>query len=189
MASILDYDQINDALRRSGSSWDAAQAHGLLSSRLAVGGILGGQAWLAQLQEDLDSSNASDKECAAVLSSMIQPTFTALTERLSAFSPLLPEDGDTAECRIDALAHWCEGYLHGLVSTDRGEAVRKRLAERPISDIIKDMLEITRAGGGDDDDEEGDEAAYVEIVEYLRVAAQLVYEELSELRPEALHEA
>jgi len=34
----------------------------------------------------------------------------------------------------------------------------------------------------EDCDEESDEAAYTELVEYVRVAAQLAYEELADLR-------
>jgi uncharacterized protein YgfB (UPF0149 family) len=42
------------------------------------------------------------------------------------------------------------------------------------------MLQITRAV--QEDDSETDEQAYAELVEYLRVAAQLTYEELVEFR-------
>ena len=44
------------------------------------------------------------------------------------------------------------------------------------------MLEITRATVEDDSDDASNEEAYVELVEYLRVAAQLTYEELAEFR-------
>jgi len=42
------------------------------------------------------------------------------------------------------------------------------------------MLEITRAEVDEETDDESNEAAYAELVEYLRVAAQLAYEELSD---------
>ena len=50
------------------------------------------------------------------------------------------------------------------------------------------MLEITRAAADEGDGTESDEEAYAELVEYLRVAAQLTYEELAGIRrpdPEA----
>ena len=87
--------------------------------------------------------------------------------------------------RAAALAHWCEGFLHGLVSANHGDALKERLAAEPLADIIRDMLEITRAAVGDDDDGESEEVAYTELVEYLRVAAQLTYEELAEFRAPA----
>lgn len=189
MTTDFSYDLVDDALKRSGSSWDAAQAHGLLSSKLAVGGIVGGQEWLQLVQETVDPQNALAKDSSELLMGLIQATYTSLSERQSAFAPLLPDGGESAARRIEGLAHWSEGYLHGLVSADHGEAQRKRLAEEPIADVIKDMLEITRAGCDEDADAESEEAAYVELVEYLRVAAQLVYEELAGLRPDIKHEA
>jgi hypothetical protein len=44
------------------------------------------------------------------------------------------------------------------------------------------MLQMTRAGLDEESDEEENESAYVELVEYLRVAAQLCYEELADIR-------
>ena len=86
--------------------------------------------------------------------------------------------------RTAALAHWCEGSLHGLVSVKHADALKERLAAEPLADIIKDMLQMTRAGLDEECDDESDDAAYAELVEYLRVAAQLSYEELAEFRNE-----
>ena len=47
------------------------------------------------------------------------------------------------------------------------------------------MLQITRAAADEDSDDETNEEAYADLVEYLRVAVQLTYEELVEFRPAA----
>lgn len=186
MTSKMDYDQLDDALRRTGSSWDAAQTHGLVSGKLAVLGAAAGPAWLAQVLEGADSANALRKECEGLLSTLYQSTHRQLAERLSEFAPLLPIDSDSRFARTEALAHWCEGYLHGLVSAQHADPLKQRLAAEPVAGIIKDMLAITQATVDDQDDnsgdDEADESAYAEIVEYLCVAAQLVYEELAEQR-------
>jgi uncharacterized protein YgfB (UPF0149 family) len=54
------------------------------------------------------------------------------------------------------------------------------------------MLQITRATVDEDSDNEANETAYAELVEYLRVAVQLIYEELADFRSapagsEAIH--
>lgn len=182
MEEKVDYDRLDEALRRCGSSWDAAQAHGLLTGVLATTGVGGAPEWLNQVLEDTDPANALRRECQGMLDALYQATFWALSERLSEFSPLLPDDNSDAFVRTVAMANWSEGFLHGLVSNAGGVALKERLAAEPLSDIIRDILQITRAAPGDDDDAEATEAAYVEIVEYLRVAAQLAYEELSEIR-------
>ena len=185
MDEKVDYDVLDSALRRCGSNWDAAQSHGLLTGRLAVAGVPAGPDWLLQILEGTDERDALQRECGRLLDSLYQSTYWQLSERLSEFSPLLPDDDSDAAVRAAALGHWCEGFLHGLVSSQHGDKVRDRLAAEPLSDIIRDMLEITRAEVDPDTDDEANEVAYAELVEYLRVAAQLAYEELSDLRDAA----
>lgn len=184
MTTNIDHDQLNDALKRAGSTWNAAQAHGLLSGRLAVAGSAAGPGWIAQVLEGSDPPNALGKECEPLLEKLLQSTHRDLSERLSQFAPILPDDSDSRALRAEGLAHWSEGYLHGLVSAKHGDAVRKRLAAEPIAGIIKDLLAMTQATVDDGADREQDEVAYAELVEYLRTAAQVVYEELALLRPE-----
>ena len=95
---------------------------------------------------------------------------------------MLPDDDDDVSVRTIALAHWSEGFLHGLVSAKHSDALKERLGAEPLSDIIRDMLQLTRAGLDSSADDEDNESAYAELVEYLRVAAQLCYEELADIR-------
>lgn len=182
MEQGIDHDTLDKALRRCGSTWDASQTHGLLSGRLAIAGADGGFDWLAQVLDGTDPADALRVECEALLGGLFATTCHQLDERMSAFTPLLPGEESTTAERATALAHWCEGFLHGLVTGDHGAELRTRLQAEPLADIIRDMLQITRAAADDDDDGESDEAAYIELVEYVRVAAQLAYEELEELR-------
>ena len=182
MESTIEHDQLDAALRRCGATWTAAQSHGLLSGRLAIAGADSGFDWLSQVLEGTDANDALRTECEALLGVLFETTYRQLAERQSEFEPLLPDDSDSTSMRAAALAHWCEGFLHGLVSANHGDALKQRLSAEPMADIIKDMLQITRAIADEDASSETDEQAYVELVEYLRVAAQLAYEELVEFR-------
>ena len=182
MDTPVEYHRLEDALQRCGAGWNASQTHGLLAGRLATAGADAGFEWLSQVLEGTDANNALRNECEGLLGALFEATYRQLAERQSEFEPLLPDDEDATSVRAAALAHWCEGFLHGLVSAKHGDALKKRLAADPLADIIRDMLEITRAAADDDDDGESEEIAYTELVEYLRVAAQLTYEELAEFR-------
>jgi uncharacterized protein YgfB (UPF0149 family) len=95
------------------------------------------------------------------------------------FEPLLPDDGAALDARTVALAQWCQGFLYGL----GGGAIRDINAlPGQVGEIVRDLAEITRAGADADDNEEANESAYVELVEFVRIAVQLVFEELSPLR-------
>ncbi len=178
----IDHNELDAALRRCGSTWNAGQTHGLLCSRLALAGAEGASRWLAQVLADTDPENTLCTECQAMLEALCTSTWQQLSERQSDFMLLLPDDDDSAQVRTEAMGQWCEGFLHGLVSETHGDELRERLASDPLSDIIKDLLEITRATVGEEADEQAADNAFVELVEYLRVAAQLTYEELAEFR-------
>ncbi|HNP37327.1 MAG TPA: YecA family protein [Woeseiaceae bacterium] len=187
MLGELDFDLVDEALRRCGANWNAAQAHGLITSQLAVRGEVAPDGILGPILEGCARNDALRTECEAILLALYRTTRQWLTERLSAFALLLPDDSAGTDVRTMALAHWSEGFLHGLVSgpqmsEPQSTLLRSRLADAPIADIIKDMLEITRAGSMEGDNDEDEEEAYTEIVEYMRVAAQLVYEELAAFR-------
>jgi uncharacterized protein YgfB (UPF0149 family) len=183
MELTIDHNELDAALRRCGSSWNAGQAHGLLCSRLALAGAGGASRWLAQVLEQTDPGNAFRTECATMLDALCTLTWRQLSARQSDFMLLLPGDDDSAQMRAEAMGQWCEGFLHGLVSEKHGDELKQRLAADPLSDIIKDMLEITRVTIDAEEDIEGSENAFAELVEYLRVATQLAYEELAEFRP------
>lgn len=184
MGQTIEFDLIEDALRRCGSTWEVAQMHGLLCSRLATEGAAAGAGWLAQVLEGVDETGAPRQECESLLDAIYGSSYRQLAERQSDFELLLPDDQSTVQQRTAALAQWCDGFLHGLVSGQRDDAVREKLSTEPLADIIKDMLQITRASVDEEDDEEANEEAYSELVEFIRVGAQLAYEELAELRDE-----
>jgi len=178
----IDHNELDAALRRCGSTWNAGQTHGLLCSRLALAGAEGASRWLAQVLADTDPENTLCTECQAMLEALCTSTWQQLSERQSDFMLLLPDDDDSPQVRTEAMGQWCEGFLHGLVSEAHGDGLRERLASDPLSDISKDLLEITRARVGEEADEQATDNAFSELVEYLRVAAQLTYEELAEFR-------
>ena len=178
----IDHNLLDDALKRCGSSWSAAQVHGLLCSRLSVAGADGAKRWFEQVLDETDPHNVLRQECESMLDILCQTTWRQLVERQSEFEVLLPDDADSTSIRAAAMGQWCEGFLHGLVSQKHSEELKNRLAAEPLADIIRDMAQITRAVAADDEDGEEEENAYVELVEYLRVAAQLTYEELADFR-------
>ena len=97
-----------------------------------------------------------------------------LYEGQMAFQPFLPHDDAPLVDRTDALALWCQGFLYGL-SIGRGVAGQ---TSDDVREAIEDLAQIARAGVSDESDED-DEVAYVELVEFLRVSAQLIFEELN----------
>lgn len=188
MSREVDFDDLDESLARCGATWNAAQAHGLLCARLAVDGAEAIPAAIDQVLEGCADGDALRKASADMLVAVAGTSLARFRERQSAFKPVLPDDAQPVETRVRALADWSESYLHGIVSGDgtRSEALRARLAREPVADIVRDLLQITRAAVDPDAENEDDEESYTEIVEYLRVAAQFVYEELADVRQQTV---
>jgi uncharacterized protein YgfB (UPF0149 family) len=81
--------------------------------------------------------------------------------------------------RANALALWCTGFLYGLGT---GHISDLEALNGDVGEIVRDFTEISRASGDDADADESNEQAYAELVEFIRVAAQVVFEELLPLR-------
>jgi yecA family protein len=182
MNNPIDHNELNTVLKSCGSKWNSAQVQGLLCGRLAVLGTDGAMMWLEQVLEGAEQNSEIKGECASMLESLFQSTWQQLAERQSEFELLLPDDEEDMAYQASSIGHWCEGFLHGLVTGKHADELKQRLADEPLAGLIKDMLEITKAVSDQDDDEESNEAAYTELVEYVRVAGQLAYEELADFR-------
>jgi uncharacterized protein YgfB (UPF0149 family) len=95
------------------------------------------------------------------------------------FEPLLPDDAASLAERVESLAAWCQGFLYGFGAA--GTANRSGLPDS-VSEFLADLARISQVGDVGSGTEEVEEAAYAELVEFLRVGVQLVYDELAALR-------
>lgn len=102
-------------------------------------------------------------------------TFEALCDEAMSFEPLLPDDEAALVPRVQALAAWCQGFLYGLASKPGLDLER---CSADLREIVRDFTELTQAAVGDEADSNIEESAYTELVEYVRVGAQLVFMEL-----------
>ena len=171
MTTLLDYHALTALLARTGYGDDAAAFHGSLCGALC-----------RQKPEDVDPVKLLDEDDAAPdvqaqveLRTLRDEAIAALTDLQSAFMPVLPDDNSLLAERARALGAWCEGFLYGLAGRIK---LNLRECSEEVREIVKDFTQFTRTSldaGGDD---EVEEEAYAELVEYIRVGAQLVYMEL-----------
>lgn len=95
------------------------------------------------------------------------------------FVPLLPPDESDLATRVEALGAWAQGFLYGFGGA--GPLPRGSLPE-DVAEVLSDFAEIARAGAVGAESEDTEEDAYVELVEFLRVGVQLVFDDLADLR-------
>ena len=185
----MDYDVLSELLSRSGSPLRLAELHGGLCGVLCASGRGAAASWIDELLDDCSGDAESQAMLAERLDSLGAETFTALCGTTLEFQPLLPDDDATIDARADALALWCHGFLAGLVvgGLDIGESGDRLQPE--IAELVRDFAEISRAGADAEEasDEELGENSLVELVEYVRVGTQFVFEELAADQPAERH--
>ena len=177
-----DYAAIEQLLHTQRSLTEAAEAHGTLAGCLCALADFSFQDWL---QETLPEGRA-DAAAADTLYGLYTATAAALEQTDMEFEPLLPSDAQPLEARTAALALWCQGFLYGLGSGSVSDASG---LPGDVGEIVRDLTEITRAGVDDEQGEESNEGAYAELVEFVRVGVQLLYEELAPVRHAPLPDA
>ena len=171
------YQRLAHGLLASALSPSPAEVHGILCGLICAGYPQAEAAWLAEVapeapQGDLLAQEAA-RECRADLDALAQRTRADIEGPGLGFSPLLPPDEEPLRERAEAVYDWCRGFLYALGLAGVGE--------RDLSDqtreVFRDFTDITRLDLENLDDGEDNEDALTEVVEFVWVAAMLVYEE------------
>jgi len=173
--SSTPFTDLTETLARAGAVSGAAECHGTVCGALSAG-MDGDDAWLAHLMDEASGTDAALKTCRRELLALRDMSRRLLQAGTLEFTPLLPDDETGLAERTAALGEWCQGFLYGLGLA--GEQLKLDALADEAGEVLRDMGQIAQAGFEGDADSDEDEAAYTEIVEYVRVGVQLLYEEL-----------
>ncbi|HXA92537.1 MAG TPA: UPF0149 family protein [Steroidobacteraceae bacterium] len=173
-----DYGQIQQALTQARSLTDAAEAHGTLAGCLCATVAYRFEDWLLEILPE----GCADPYTTEALRGLFQTTSASLGEAQMEFAPLLPEDEQPIDARAAALGSWCQGFLYGLGASALNDASQ---LPGEVGEIVRDLTEITHVGVDAADSLESNEGAYAELVEFVRVGVQLLFDELEPLREPA----
>ena len=173
MSDLSQYEDLREVLEKLGYPDVPAMFHGALCGALCVVDVqaLG----VASLLEEGADVAIDDPDSRAVLERLRDEADADLQSSEMTFAPLLPPDEMPLSHRVEALAAWCEGFLYGLSS--RRPIDTRRFSEE-AQETLRDFTEFTQAGFDGGGDREAEETAYAELVEYIRVGAQLLFLEL-----------
>jgi len=177
-----NFDMVDGVLRRIGAAGGAPEAHGSLCGLACFLGAQAGRVWVAGLASPGARLPPAAGGDAGVLGDLALVTVDALSQGDMSFSPLLPPDDRPLSLRTAGLADWCAGFMHGL-----GEAAGHRSAQEALGgditqEVMADFGEIARVTLDDEETDLEAETAYTELVEFVRVSVQLVFEELHTVR-------
>lgn len=168
----LGHDDIDALIMRLHLGTEASDLHGSLCGFLAGGGALRGDTVLAALQLDGEATPPGAGDL-ALLDQLARQSESELSDPELGFEPLLPDDDRPLAERVDALVDWCRGFLGGFGLA--GAAAHASLSDE-AQEILRDLGTV--AGSSFDfGNESEDEDALIEVHEFVRMAAMLLFAE------------
>jgi uncharacterized protein YgfB (UPF0149 family) len=176
VGSCSNYEQIQRLMAASRAVAEPAEAHGTLAGALCATGAYRFEDWLAEI---LPEGFAPGAAAIPALRELYDATRASLHGTQMQFELLLPDDDAPLEQRTEALTLWCNGFVYGLGTS--GAADPERLPG-DAGEIVRDLAQIMRAGVDEREGLEVNEAALAELVEFVRVGVQVVFEELGAAR-------
>jgi uncharacterized protein YgfB (UPF0149 family) len=176
MSAPIAYEDVAQALSAGGSTVSAAEAHGCLVGALCARRVYLPAEWMEEL---LPEEGATAIAATAPLQALFEHSRAVLEATEMEFEPLLPADDTPLAARVEALGEWAQGFLYGFGSAG---PLPKGSLPGDIAEVLSDFAEVARAGAVGSESAEVEESALAELVEFLRVGAQLVYDELADVR-------
>lgn len=160
------YDMWTVILEQADVALGASEAHGVVIG-LVCAGVADEDAAIAAL-----GANEADPDLRDALETACRRITEDLAETGLGPEPLLPDDERPAVQRSRALVEWCRGFVSGFYFHERDLDARDY--PEIVAEALTDIGDVAEASGtvGESD--------LSELVEYLRVAVQLIYDEIAE---------
>ncbi|MGB5517136.1 MAG: YecA family protein [Gammaproteobacteria bacterium] len=184
MNQLPEISALDELLYRIDASMNAAEAHGALCGMLCARGTVELSEWIDHVIGEQEQGGSLLHDVVHALSQLHESTLVMMNDATGEFRLLLLDDDDALPERVETLAAWCQGFIFGLAA---GGIRQDSELPEDTAELLKDMVEISRATHEVDDGavteiEEEDEVAYMEIEEYVRMGALLIFEELQPLQ-------
>jgi uncharacterized protein YgfB (UPF0149 family) len=175
MHPSVAFADVARALAAGASAVHAAEAHGCLCGALCLRPDYSLAEWLDEILPEPAATADADEP----FGTLFEESAGVLARPEMEFEPLLPDDeADLAE-RVASLAAWCQGFLYGFGSAGTAAQIQLPAA---VNEVLADLAQIAQAGAVGSESLDEEESAYAELVEFVRAAVQIVYEELGAAR-------
>ena len=168
---MLNYNELSELLRQSGSAARAADCHGFLCGHLCATDLPDGDVWEEYLDLQTDEV-AILNECREQVDRLLEETQRFLISPELDFQLLLPDDGAPLSDRVVALGEWCNGFLNGFAPGKQAGAV---IANDEGKELIENFTRICQVDAEQVGDE-SDEQALFELIEYVRLGAIYIHD-------------
>lgn len=160
----MDQELLQKALAAS-SSIGAAELHGM------VCGMAAANSEQFSIDEFVQLAGTEGLEDQASVEEFVSATLDGLYASDMSFAPLVADDEESLETRLQDIANFSAGFLSGFGAAV-GELATMDMLPQDVQEVLRDYASISSM----DEQVEGsedDESSFMELYEYVRVATVL----------------
>ncbi|AQS39935.1 hypothetical protein Sps_04853 [Shewanella psychrophila] len=168
----LRIDNLLAALNEAEIGQTPVEVHGALTGIICGGVEQAKGAWSKPLLELMNDGQSLPDPLSLLIEELYQDTIARVSDIDFGFSPMLPEEEEPLSNRVEALTLWVQSFLTGIAMVQ--PKIDKASAD--VQEVIKDLADIALVEFDVVEDEES-EAAYMELMEFTKLAALLCYSE------------
>ena len=185
-ASPLYYEELADLIVELGGLSSAAEIHGVACGSLAAGADWDAAVWVSNSLTYMDASEKQPTTVArAELVVVQEQAYAALADADLGFTMLLPNEETALPQRAEALGQWCVGFLSGFALA--GKNIDDDVpGAKEVAEIFRDFAAIANVALDEESiDADASEADFMQLTEYVRVAALTVFGQCAKAVPVA----
>ncbi|MCF6318728.1 MAG: UPF0149 family protein [Proteobacteria bacterium] len=158
-----------------------SELHGHASGMIVVNRDVDVDEWVDLIMADYSFQGGDKDKLLPVLDALFDFAKDKLAADNYTFTPLLPSDNNDLVFRLESLSTWCSTFLTGMAFAGlKSDANMHEDVHEFILDLEKISRVDTQAG-----ESQGEEADYVELVEYVKAGTILLYTEFDEVEEES----
>lgn len=165
---------------------DADALHGALAGLVCAGISLADGAQIDDLATALTLEAGSLQDHAEMLAALQTIVRNELADTDLSFQLLLPDADEFLSLRVQALARWAEGFVHGVVSRREpwSEDMRDVLEDIAQIGLLDDegaseVLDLSSAALNDPAQANDNETDFIALTEFVRMAAIEIFREIA----------
>ena len=170
------YDQIADLWHQTSLCISPSDVHGMLCAYICMTESNDTIHWLCTELAPADEDNEEQIQLQQLLLDLHQHSLNQLTDMTFEFQLLLPDDEESLELRARELSLWCQGFNTGLGM--QGIDLKKLFSEE-THQAIAHFSEFANIDYQQLSISEEDEKAYMEVLEYVRMAVVMLFVEMA----------
>lgn len=180
-AKQLAFEELNtlsEFLATLEYSYELSEIQGMCLGIICTGRSKEMTYWQTQIEKTIlgEELNPLPNDCKQLLEKLLKMSFQDLTHPMLQLTLLLPDDDMPMEMRLKAVSDWCKGFIYGLGLGSPEPAI---WSQPNVKEALEDIAQIQKIDTQPEDSNES-EKDYVELVEYLKIATILIFEECSE---------